>query len=146
MISGNAQETQVIQFSSNTQINEGNIEKILQSKEISDEVKASFIEKYLAVQEAPKLLPVSTNTPTTETASAEDSKIHKKQFEKSDSSIWSNGKLSIVKKILDIILNFLLLSTVGKIISVFAGVILLYSAIKLIYWIIKKILIFFIKR
>ncbi len=141
MTSGNAQETQVIQFSSNTQINEGNIEKILKSKDIANDVKSAFIEKYLAVQEAPKLLPVSTNTPTTETATSDDPKMHKKQFEKSTISIFSLSWIGIAKKVLDILLEFLLLSTTGKIISIFAMILLIYLAVRFIYWLFKKIML-----
>jgi len=135
--SGTVQETQVIQFSANTQINEGNIEKIIRSDEVSDEVKAVFIEKYLSNSKAPVLHPASTNTPTTVTASGDDPKIHERQFETSKSSIWSVGSSSLLKKAIEIAVNFVLLTSTGKVIAVVVSIILIYIAIRILYWIIR---------
>jgi len=144
--SGTVQETQVIQFSANTQINEGNVEKIMQSETASDDVKKSFVENYLSKNQAPTLLPTSTNTPTTVTAAGEDSRIHKKQFEQSSSSIWSLSKKSILKKIIEIAMNFLLMTTLGKVLSLILTILAVYLIIRISYWLIKKILLMLAKK
>ena len=143
--SGTVQTTNVIEFSSNTQINEGNVEKILTSPTVSDEVKKAVVTDYLANQTAPVVAPVSTNTPTSLTASGNDSKMHKNKLKRSEPIIGSLLSDTVIMKVLKLILNFLLMTTAGKIISSIATIIGIYVAVRLLYWIIKNLFRLFIK-
>lgn len=138
--SGASQTTDVIQFSSNIQVNEGNIEKIIESKDVSPEVKSKFIEDYLAKSSAPTLLPASTNTSSTTTASATDPEIHKNSISKSSSN--SFGWLSLIKKVIKIGINFFLMTAVGKTIAIILFILAIYIAIKLLYTLLKKVVLY----
>lgn len=131
-------ETQVIQYSANTQINEGNIEKIMTSDNVSDEVKTTFIEKYLAEQEAPELLPASTNSPSSVTASSDDPRMHKRQSSSNDTSF---SFKSIIMRAIDSTIRFLMMSIVGNMISVLLAISIVYLMIKMIYKVFKKVFI-----
>ena len=147
--SGTAQTTNVIEFSSNTQINEGNVEKILTSPTVSDEVKKAVVSDYLATQTAPVVAPVSTNTPTSLTASGNDSKMHKNKLKRSEPIIGSLLTDTIVVKVIKLALNFLLMTTAGKIISSIATIIGIYIAVRILYWVFKnlfRLLVKFIRQ
>lgn len=143
--SGTIQKTTVIEFASNTQINEGNIEKILTSENVSDDVKKAVVTDYLVSQTAPDMPAVSTNTPTSLTAAGNDPKIHKNKLERSKPILDGLIADSIVVTIVKLILNFLLMTTAGKIVSSILAAIGIYIAIRIVYWLAKKFLVVLIK-
>jgi hypothetical protein len=133
---GSVNETQVIQFSSSTQINEGNVEKIMQSDKVSDEVKRSFIKDFLNSDNKPTVLPVSTNTPMTVTASGDNPKLHKRQFDEKKPFF----SLASMKNFLKEIVDFALLTVGGQILSILVCIFAIYIAIRLAYAVLMKIL------
>ena len=138
----------MIQFAANTQINEGNVEKIMQSETVPDSVKKTFVESYLSKNQAPALPPTSTNTPTTVTAAGEEPKIHGNQFEqkKGASLLSALGKKSILETIIGAAVDILLMSTVGKVLAAILGVIVTYIAARVLYWLLKMALLFIRRR
>ena len=74
--------TNVIQFSANSQINEGYVKDILTSETVEPEVKEAFVEEFLSNQEAPEVLPVTMKTNQGATAAGNDPELHKAEIPK----------------------------------------------------------------
>jgi len=136
---GGAQDASVIQFSSKTQINEGNVEKILQSPTLSEDVKRQFIKDFLADQDAPSVLPASTNTPSTVTATSGNTKMHERQFDR---------PLTLFEKVKETLKNgvkncikYAVNTAVGRIAAIVASILCIWLAIRIVYAAIRKIVI-----
>ena len=74
--------TNVIQFSANSQINEGYVKDILTSETVEPDVKQTFVENYLSNQEAPEVFPVTLKTNQGTTAAGDDPELHKSEVPK----------------------------------------------------------------
>jgi hypothetical protein len=132
---GAMQSTSVIQFSSNAQVNEGSVTKILECEAVSDDVKKSFINDYLTNQNAPEVLPVSTKSALSATVANKDKDAHNVKIEKRETLF--TQPLSIVKSICSAIGNFFMISVTGRIILYFVY----FIALLIIYLFLRDIFI-----
>lgn len=73
---GAISESHTTQFSSNVQMNEGNITRVLNSDNLSDEAKIALIEKYFGTQSAPETQQVTSKTFGSTTIVGNSKKIH----------------------------------------------------------------------
>lgn len=145
--SGATQTSTVIQFSSNAQINEGNVEKIMTDENVSDSVKKKFVAEYLSKQQAPEVLQVTTKTPVSATVSGNDSKIHENIKLESQNSILDLFSItSWIKDIIAKIILFFTMNAAGKLIILLAKYLAGLIIILFVYDIIKKIWSFLIRK
>lgn len=86
---GAISESHTTQFSSNVQMNEGNIARVLNSDNIGDEAKIALIEKYFGTQYAPATQQVTSKTYGSTTIVGDSSRIHSNaSVEKNERDYW----------------------------------------------------------
>lgn len=141
---GATQKSTVIQFSSNAQINEGNVEKIMTSETVSDQVKETFVKEYLAEQQAPEVKAVTSKTPTAVTVVGDNPKLHKNVELQKQESILSMFTISgWIQGILAKMGDFFVMTAAGKLIMILveclAGLIILLFVIDIIKKIVSLI-------
>jgi hypothetical protein len=112
---------------------------------VSDDVKKSFIQDYMKNQEAPKLLDTSTNTPIGVTATSDNPKMHTSKMERTQSVFSLSIFSTIIIKVLKLIINFLMMTTVGNVIYILVILFSAYAVIRLLYWLLKKLILKFRK-